>query len=137
MNTQLKHIFFAAAIAIMTIAAFVSCDKEEVAVEPTLGEIVFDKNPCHAGDTVVAKVTYQTKGKYCTFSDKLTTFDGLPTNNILFKYNGTGADEPFCTFVVADTIGTFTVKFKGQMEYFAGKNLWGSVKNTRGTLKVE
>lgn len=133
----MKKILFSAILAIMTIIVVTSCEKEATPIEPTLGEIVFDKNPCHPGDTVVAKVTYQTPGKYCTFSKELSSFTGLPTKSIIFTYNGTGEAEPFCTFIVVDCKGVFNVKFKGQMEYFAGKNLWGSVKNATGTLRVE
>lgn len=126
--------FFALTALVVT---FASCSKDAESIEPKLGDIVFSKNPCHVGDTVTATVKYLTPGQYIGFSKNMSSYKNLPCTKYLDQVDGNSNTEPSVTFVVELSAGKYDVVYTGQIEKYAGEQLWGNKLMSKGTIIVE
>lgn len=112
-------------IIIVMMCIFVaSCEKATEYVKPTVSGLAIKPNPCTAGDTVKAYLTYAVPGDCWYWYSQ--TFSIPADFKKTSEWRGTCNDPSFIFFVVPEgKEGEYNISFKGQITITSGKELWG------------
>jgi hypothetical protein len=133
-----KHFLTMAAIALVGMLTFSSCNDDEAQYHaPVYKTITFSPNPCYPGDKVTATVVYSSKGENWYYFKQVFTLDGTKVsekvrNNDTYVYM---PDPPTCTFD-APAAGTHTVVFTCSPSSTVGNNLYPAAVSVEAKLVV-
>jgi len=145
----MKKIPFLLLALVTAFAVLMSCDNDDNATSarsPEFGDITLTPNPCHAGDTVKATVSYNYAGKEIYQSVYFYNVKGSSNTGDSTFYSSSWSvtdptkSVPSFQFVAPDIAQTYTVTFGASKIHYAtgGPNgeLYGSAASVSTTLRV-
>lgn len=138
-----KYFFLSTLIAVASLVTL-SCEKKAEYTAPQIGELSITPNPCSPGDTVVVHLPYISSGNNWYFDTQSFSMPDTIKKNVFYDSRTMlGRDgsysEPKCSFIAPDTIGSFEIKFTGQITKTAsepGESIWGAKIEREAECKI-
>ncbi len=132
-----KHFLTMATLAIIGMLTFSSCEDDKAEYHaPVYKDITFSPNPCYPGDTIIATVSYSSKGANWYYFKQTFTLDGEKVSEKV-KTNTTPilSDPPTCK-IKAPAAGVHTVVFTGAPSSTVGNTLYPTPVSITAQLVV-